>query len=387
MRTRLATFVVIAQTIFLLAHLFVYDTWTAFHPAADPAGTWRWQLAVVLVSVSFVTASILAFRFHSFLVRVFYTSAAVWLGAVNYLLGAAGLCWLSYGLLRLFGLSVNRPVLADVVFGVAMAVSVYGLVNAGLLRVKRLSVQLPNLPESWQGRTAALVSDLHLGDVRNVGFARRIVARIRQLRPDAVLIAGDLYDGVAADYGRLAQPFAALEAPLGAYYVTGNHEEFSDRTKYLRAVSGAGVRVLNNEKVLIDGLQVVGVHYREAVGDERLRSVLRAAAIDRDRPSILLTHAPDHLRPAEEEGISLQLSGHTHDGQLVPFTWIVSRIYGPFRYGLHRWRNLLVYTSSGAGTWGPPMRVGSRPEVVLIEFGPQLEGEGRAGPDSHLRLE
>jgi len=368
MRTRLAVFVVIIQTILCLVHFFVYDTWASFHSVADPAGVSRLQLAVALLSVSFVAASILAFRYRSFVVRIFYTLAAVWLGAVNYLLIAASLCWILFGSARLFGYPVDRPLLAAELFGLAIAVCCYGLVNAGLPRVKRLRVQLPNLPESWRGRTAALVSDLHLGHVRNVGFARRIAARLLELRPDVVFIPGDLYDGVAADYYRLAKPFAGLEAPLGAYYVTGNHEEFSDHTKYLRAVSGAGIRVLNNEKVLIDGLQVVGVHYHDAAHDESLRLILRGVGIDRSQASILLTHAPDHLRVAEEAGISLQLSGHTHDGQLFPFNWVVSRVYGPFRYGFHSWRNLLVYTSSGAGTWGPPMRVGSRPEVVLIEF-------------------
>jgi len=368
MRTRLTVFVVIIQTVLCLGHFFIYDTWASFHPTPDPAGVSRLQLAAGLLSISFVAASILAFRYQNFVVRVFYTLAAVWLGAVNYLLLAAALCWILYGSARLLGYSGGRPLLVEALFGLAIAVSCYGLVNAAFPRVKRLSVPLSNLPESWRGRTVALVSDLHLGDVRNVGFARRVAARLRELRPDAVFIAGDLYDGVAADYGRLAQPFAGLEAPLGAYYVTGNHEEFSDHTKYLRAVSGAGIRVLNNEKVLLDGLQLVGVHYRDAADDERLRLILSGVGIDRSLASILLSHAPDHLRVAEEAGISLQLSGHTHDGQLFPFNWLVSRVYGPFRYGLHSWRNLVVYTSSGAGTWGPPMRVGSRPEVVLIEF-------------------
>ena len=99
-----------------------------------------------------------------------------------------------------------------------------------------------------------------------------------------------------------------------------------------------------------------------------LRSILRRAELDRERASILLTHAPSGLPIAEEEGISLQLSGHTHGGQIFPFTWIVSRVWGQFTYGLKRLGNLLVYTSSGTGTWGPPMRVGTKPEIVLIEF-------------------
>jgi len=102
--------------------------------------------------------------------------------------------------------------------------------------------------------------------------------------------------------------------------------------------------------------------------DDHFRSVLRHADVDRDRASILLTHAPDRLQIAEEEGFSLQLSGHTHGGQFFPFTWITSHIYGKFVYGLQRLGNLLVYVSYGAGTWGPPLRLGTTPEIVLIQF-------------------
>lgn len=110
------------------------------------------------------------------------------------------------------------------------------------------------------------------------------------------------------------------------------------------------------------------MHYRDAMQEGRLRSILRQAELDRSRASVLLMHAPNLLPILEEEGISLQLCGHTHAGQLFPFNWIVSRLYGMFAYGLNRLGNLTVYTSSGAGTRGPPTRIGSKPEVVLISF-------------------
>ena len=110
------------------------------------------------------------------------------------------------------------------------------------------------------------------------------------------------------------------------------------------------------------------MHFRDSTNDDRYRGILREAGLDRGRPSILLTHAPDRVKISQEEGISLQLSGHTHGGQFFPFTWITSRLYGKFVYGLQRLGDLLVYTSYGAGTWGPPLRVGTRPEIVLIQF-------------------
>jgi predicted MPP superfamily phosphohydrolase len=223
------------------------------------------------------------------------------------------------------------------------------------------------LPAAWRGRRAALISDLHLGHVRNGSFLRRMVAKILKEEPDAIFIAGDLYDGTAIDTRRAAEPLRELAAPHGVYFVAGNHEQFGDDSKYLHAIAATGVRVLSNEKVEVDGLQIVGVPYRNA-HDGQFASVLRSVRLDRDRASILLTHAPDHPEIAEAAGVSLQLSGHTHLGQFIPWSWLARRIYRQFVYGLSQIGKMQVFTSSGAGTWGPPLRLGSNPEIVVLEF-------------------
>jgi predicted MPP superfamily phosphohydrolase len=212
-----------------------------------------------------------------------------------------------------------------------------------------------------------LISDLHLGHVRNGSFLRRLVAKILREEPDAVFIAGDLYDGTAIDAGRAAEPLSKLTAPKGVYFVAGNHEQFGDDSKYLRAISAAGVRVLSSEKVEVDGLQILGVPYRSAASG-RLASALDSIGLDRERASILLVHAPDHPEIAEAAGVSLQLSGHTHLGQFVPWSWMARRVYRQFVYGLSRIGKMQVFTSSGAGTWGPPLRLGSNPEIVMLQF-------------------
>jgi len=183
-----------------------------------------------------------------------------------------------------------------------------------------------------------------------------------------VFLAGDLYDGTAIDAAKAAEPLRDLRAPQGTYFVAGNHEQFGDDSRYLRAVSNAGVRVLHNEKVDADQLQIVGVPYNHAAHDEHFQKVLRQIRVDRNRASILLTHAPDRPHIAEKEGISLQVSGHTHVGQFFPWTWMARRIYRQFVYGLSRVGKMLIYTSSGAGTWGPPLRLGSSPEIVFFQF-------------------
>ena len=204
--------------------------------------------------------------------------------------------------------------------------------------------------------------------MRNGSFLRRLVAKILREKPDAIFVAGDLYDGTAIDARRAAEPLNELMAPSGVYFVAGNHEQFGDDSKYLNAITAAGVRVLSNEKVEVDGLQIIGVPYRNATQDGQLASVLREIGLDRNRASILLTHAPDHPGIAEAAGISLQLSGHTHLGQFLPWSWMARRIYRQFVYGLSRIGKMQVFTSSGAGTWGPPLRLGSNPEIVMLRF-------------------
>ena len=237
-----------------------------------------------------------------------------------------------------------------------------------MTRITRISIQLPLLPGPWKGKIAVWVSDTHLGQVRNTGFARHIAAKVKDLHPDIVFIGGDLYDGVAVDLDKTIEPFSKISAPYGTYFITGNHEEFSDNTPYLQAVRRAGIRVLYNEKVELDGLQIIGVDYRESRREEDFRTILQKIGIDPHRPSVLLKHAPFHVNVAKEKRISLQLSGHTHQGQVFLFRWITSKVYRGYDYGLKRVGDLLVYTSSGAGTWGPPMRIDTIPEIVVIEF-------------------
>ena len=370
MRSRfsVSVFIVIIQSILFLAHWLVYETWISFLGPRAPLEISALQVAMAALSISFVSASMLAWRYSNFLVRLLYKIAAVWLGVLSFCFWAACSCWLVYGVAALAGSHVNRRELAEVLFGLAALASLYGIVNAARTRVNRITVKLPNLPQSWRGRVAALVSDTHLGHVRGYGFMRHIVRMLARLCPDVVFITGDMYDGTVADVVRLAEPWTELSATFGAYFVTGNHEEFTDRAKYLDAVRRSGVRVLDNEKVTLDGLQIVGVHYRESIDAEHLRSILQQADLDRNRASIMLIHAPNRLPIAEEAGISLQLSGHTHGGQFLPYTWITSRIYGQYVHGLNRFGKLMVFTSWGVGTWGPPMRFGTKPEIVLIQF-------------------
>jgi len=366
--TRLISFVVVLQSLLFLAHFLLYKTWT-FSPSNGGRLEPVWlKFVVALLSLAFVPASLLAFRYTNGLVRAFYRMAAVWVGLASFLFLAMTASWLVFGVARLAGFNPEFHGIVEVLFTLAVAAGLYGVFNATWTRITRITVQLADLPDVWRGRKAALISDLHLGPVRNGSFMRRMVRKILEEEPDAVFIAGDLYDGTAIDAAQAAEPLRKLAAPHGVYFVAGNHEQFRDDTKYLEAVAAAGVRVLDNEKIEVEGLQIAGVPYHNATHPRRFASVLDGLGLDRGRPSILLTHAPDHPQVAEAAGISLQLSGHTHLGQFIPWSWVARRAYRQFVYGLSRIGKMQVFTSSGAGTWGPPLRLGSNPEIVVLQF-------------------
>jgi len=368
LRTRIAVFISVVQSILLLVHWAIYSTWAFFLGPFGSTPRLGFRILLALPVFSFVAASLLSRFYSNWIVRGFYALAAVWLGFVNFFFLASCLCWMIYVPPLFFGIHLSRMVIGAASFGLAIVIAKYSMINAAQIRVVRIPVKLPNLPPSWVGRTAALVSDLHLGHIRNQGFLRRIVGLLTQLRPDILFIPGDVFDGTEVDADRLSEPWAKFSAPFGAYFVTGNHEEFSSPDKYLEVIRRSGIRALKNEKIVIDGLQIVGVSYHDSTHAEHCRSILKKVAVDPNFASILLIHTPDRMPVAAEEGISLQLSGHTHRGQFFPFTLIVRRIYHQFAYGLNRYANLLVYTSSGVGTWGPPMRLGTAPEIVLIRF-------------------
>jgi len=361
-------FILIVQTVLLLAHGAVYATVVAFLNLRTPGQLLALAGGLGVLSVTFVPASLLAFRNPETWVQGVYRASAVWLGLLNFLFFGAGLCWAGEGINALLGSPLSRPSIGAAALGLSLLGGLAALVNAHRVRVRRVPVTIPGLPEIWKGRRIAVVSDIHLGHVRGARFLRRLVGMIAGEQPDLVVVPGDLYDGTAVDQVSLAAPWAELAAPQGILYVTGNHEEFRPPARLLAPLADSGVRVLNNEKILLDGLQVVGIPDGDHRDPHRLNELLRGMRLDPTRATLLLAHSPVNLRIAEQAGVSLQISGHTHGGQFLPWTWVVTRIYGVFARGVHALGRMQVLTTTGAGTWGPPMRLGAAPEIVLLRL-------------------
>lgn len=363
-RSRLLRFVGIISGTILAASGFVGATWAHFTGTPD----WGWQLALTALALGFVPLMLAGWKIDHPLLRLPTAAAAIAVGLLSFLFFGAIASWATAGIAGATALPIPLRAIGRGCFGAAGVVALYGVVNASWIRVTRFRVELTGLPEAWVGRTAAVVTDLHLGNVRRGPFVRRIVRQLNGLSPDIVFLSGDLFDGTRLDPLQAIAALTGLQTPLGTYFVTGNHDERFSRQEIFEAVRRVGVRILDNEAVTVDGVRVVGIHDEEASDPGLLATLLEQAGVQRAEPSILITHQPANLEVAEKAGVALQVSGHTHAGQFWPWNLIVARIWGRFSYGLNRIGAMWVVTSSGVGTWGPPLRVGTRSEIVLVTF-------------------
>ncbi|MFF5483326.1 metallophosphoesterase [Streptomyces sp. NPDC012935] len=267
----------------------------------------------------------------------------------------------------------RRLFVSRVVAGAAAAAAVgtVGYGSYGVLRgpkVKRVTVPLAKLPRAAHGYRIAVVSDVHLGPVLGRGFAQKVVDTINGTQPDMIAVVGDLVDGSVKDLGPAAAPLAGLRARHGAFFVTGNHEYFSGAEQWVEEVRRLGLRPLENARTELPHFDLAGVN--DVAGESEGQGPDFAKALgDRDtaRACVLLAHQPIQIHDAVDHGVDLQLSGHTHGGQLWPGN-LVAEQANPTLAGLERYGDTQLYVSRGAGAWGPPTRVGAPSDITVIEL-------------------
>jgi predicted MPP superfamily phosphohydrolase len=255
--------------------------------------------------------------------------------------------------------------------GVVLA-AVARLTALGDVPVKRVEVTLEKLPQSLSGFSIVQITDLHVAPDTHPGRVRRVVERANALAPDLIALTGDLVDGTPDLLQTGIAPLRDLKARHGAFFVTGNHEYFSGVDRWIEAYRTLGFRVLHNERVTIgegsESFELAGVPDWRGGSfgpghQPRLPEVLADAPADRE--IILLAHQPRQFPEAAQHGVGLQLSGHTHGGQLWPFTWLI-RLAERYVSGLHRIGRSQLYVSRGTGFWGPAMRLFAPMEITHI---------------------
>ncbi len=321
-------------------------------------------IGLLLLSLSFFSASVIIHFNDSFSARIFYLFAAIWLGLFANLFFGCCLILLLEGIARLLRVKVDFQRVGFMILLLAIVFSVYGVWNAFHPIVKEIEVTIKNLPSQWQGKNIVQLSDLHLGYIHGVDFLEGVVEKTNALKPELILITGDLFDGMDGVLQPLIPSLKKFEAKKGVFFVIGNHETYLGLEGSLSVLEKAGIKVLRNEVINIDGLQIVGLD--DVALNINPKLLEEISGFDKDQPNILMYHTPANINIIKNSGIDLQLSGHTHLGQLFPLSFITHLAHKGYDYGLFKEGDFNLYVTNGVGTWGPPMRTGNYPEIVNI---------------------
>jgi uncharacterized protein len=346
----------IVLAVFAAAHVYIW--WRLVVPLPSP---W-WQLGTLVIAAlgpSLPLMRSFGRRMSHATARPWLLAAYLWFGFATYFLIAAVLGHVAVA----FG--ADPRLAATVGIAGTLAVVVGGLLHVarGPL-VRRVRVPLPRLPIAEY--SIVHLTDVHIGPLIGRGFAEELVRRVNALRPDLVVITGDLIDGRLAELRSAIEPLSGLVARDGVFAVTGNHEYYWNVEPWLDHLRSLGIRVLRNEHVTVaEAFVLAGVDDASA-GEDVPRAV---ADRDPELPLVLLAHHPRTIERAMAEGVDLQLSGHTHGGQLLPLGWL-ARLYDPKVAGLARFGSTWLYVSEGTGYWGPPLRVGTSCEIAAITLVP-----------------
>jgi uncharacterized protein len=362
MGQQIFVFISLALFIYYGLHTLLFLLIVKFFNLNSRIGRFRLGAGLFVLSLSFLIAFIwLHTRNHGF-ISWFYYGSALWLGVLVNLLLIFGAGLLVIIFLKLCSFRIDLKFLGVGLLALTALYTLYGLYQAAQIKPTFLSVPIKNLPQAWQGKKIAQISDSHLGIINGENLSRKIARLVNEQAVDLVFLTGDIFDGSGDDLAKLIEPFEQIKAPI--YYILGNHETYLGIDKVIRAIKKSKITLLRDEMVDLDGLQVIGIDYPQRGFKKDLKPILEK--IDPTKPSILLWHQPSHIDLARQYHISLQLSGHTHNGQMWPMKIFTHLIYKGYDYGLHQIGDYSIYTTSGVGTWGPPLRIGSTPEVAII---------------------
>lgn len=316
--------------------------------------------------LSAVISSYISHKWDNLLTRAYYIFSGLWIGYfMNLCLMLVLVIIIKYSGL-LFGWFMPYWLIKIILFGGAGVLSIFGVYRVWMPQITEHDVYIKDLPEAWDGKTVVQLSDVHLGPVYQKKFFSRLIDKINDLKPEILFITGDLFDGTEAEFAWLNHPFTKLNVPKGIYYGFGNHDLYLGFNRVIDLLKENPVEILDNKMVEVDGLQIIGINYSFNSSFNLEEEILKQVSYSRSKPSILLLHAPRNIELAKKAGIDLQLSGHTHDGQLWPFNYLVQWAHHGYGYGFFEEGDFTLVVNSGAGTWGPPMRTAARSEIVKI---------------------
>lgn len=327
-------------------------------------------LVLGLLFLSILLSAVLVHKWDNTFTRLYYLSAMFWLGTLlNLGLILIATLILKF-LLPLIGLNLSINFYRGFIILGTLSLSFWGVYNSHNYKVKEYEVKIKDLPVAWYDQTIVHISDVHLGPIYRQKTFARIINKVNKLEPAAVFITGDLFDGMKADFSWLTPDFIKFKTSKGVFYAHGNHDLYLDFDRINDLLKDYDINVLDNKLKVVDGLQIIGINYSFNQDFDLHQEILNQSGYDEKKASLLLFHEPKNIDLAVKAGIDLQLSGHTHRGQLFPIGLFVNLFYKGYGYGLFQIGSFSLIVNSGLGTWGPPMRTSGNSEIVKVILKP-----------------
>jgi len=377
-RYQMIVFFTIVLTIYSLVNIYIFYKGYRSLPVLQEHKL-LYALTFFFLSAVFIAAKFLESRHSSVSTDILNIIGGFWLAFMLYGFLFFLLSDIVLSGLRMVGIISGENILLfrKWSFIITVAISALlitgGFINAIIPVVTRYDITINKPAGEIKNLRIAAVSDIHLGSIIRKRSLKKLSGMLQELNPDLVLLLGDIVDGEIGPVlrGDLLQYFTCPKCSDGLFAITGNHEFIGGGSRTIPYIESKGIRVLKDEVVTLQGgIQLIGRIDRDSFrfyGKERLPLDSLMAKVDTTKPVILLDHQPFRLNETAEKGVDLQLSGHTHNGQMWPLTYITARIY-ELSYGYLEKRNTHFIVSSGYGLWGPRVRSGSRSEVLLINI-------------------
>lgn len=324
-------------------------------------------IIVIGLPIILIATMVISSKLYSPLVNFFYIPAATWLPFLLYLFIGAVVLGLLLFANTAWNLNLPMLHLSCLVIIIVSGIITYGIINARQPRITTFEINSPSLSASWSGKTIVLVSDTHLGIVRQSKFMDQVVSHIESANPDVVLIAGDIIDGPVFNYQKGLAPLSRLSEKIPVIFTPGNHEAYNSEPDKFYPVIKNLTTTLIDQKIELHNTNIIGIDYRAQETKEEITHRLRQSGFDKNIPSIVILHDPTNAEVLAEAGVSLVVSGHTHCGQFWPITHIVKSLYKSHTHGVTYHDNGVQITTCGVGTAMPPVRIGTHPEIVVIK--------------------
>lgn len=321
---------------------------------------------IFILSCSYSISMSLVRLSENNITKIFNQVSSIWLGTIVWIFIAIVICLI---LKRTLNNTYNSNI-SLVFILISLGISLFGIYNSQRISLVEKDIYLENLPEDFNGLSVMFIADTHYGNIHTEKKSNRDVKFIKKVSPDALFVAGDFFDGPSKKMDDFSKPYAEIDPTFGKYFISGNHETYADLQKSIESVKKVNFEILDNQIKNIQDIQFVGIPYTTSTKTDIDKNVTEniIKKSDKTKPVIVIKHVPINTESISDLDANFAFFGHTHKGQMWPFSMIVKKMYGKHYYGFTQEKNTLFYTTSGVGGWGPIQRIGTNSEMLLIRF-------------------